>query len=81
MTTTLKQGARAIVNLGGSVPGFIGKHCKASVTVLGASTSKVVVSAAGTTKKNGPSKGKANAVGQKRATTSTLLLKGLNPLD
>ena len=48
--TTLKEGARAKVTLEATIPGMSGNHSKASLQVSGASTSKVVVSAAGPAK-------------------------------
>ena len=48
--TTLKEGAQAKVTLEATIPGMSGKHSKASLQVLGASTSKVAVSAAGPAK-------------------------------
>ena len=77
--TTLKEGAQAKVTLEATIPGMSRKHYKASLQVLGASTSKVVVLAAGPPKQIYPKEGRPSAVDHKVATLSTLLLTGPNP--
>jgi len=77
--TTLKEGAQAKVTLEATIPGMSGKHCKASLQVSGASTSKVVVSAVGPPKQIYPKEGRPSAADHKGATPSTLLLTGPNP--
>ena len=77
--TTLKEGAQAKVTLEATIPGMSGKHYKASLQVLGASTSKVVVLAAGPPKQIYPEKGRPSAADHKGVTPSTLLLTGPNP--
>ena len=77
--TTLKEGARAKVTLDATILGMSGNHSKESLQVSGASTSKVVVSAAGPAKQIYPEKGRPSAADHKGATPSTLLLTGPNP--
>ena len=77
--TMLKEGARAKVTLEATIPEMSRKHCKASLQVLGASTPKVVVSAAGPPKQIYPKEGRPTTADHKRAILSTLLLTGLNP--
>jgi len=75
----LKEGARAKVTLEATIPGMSGNHSKASLQVLGASTSKAAVSAAGPAKQIYPEEGRPSAADHKGATPSTLLLIGPNP--
>jgi len=77
--TTLKEGAQAKVTLEATIPGMSGKHSKASLQVLDASTSKVVVSAVGPAKQIYLEEGRPSAADHKGATPSTLLLTGPNP--
>ena len=75
----LKEGARAKVTLKATILGMSRNHSKASLQVSGASTSKVVVSAAGPSKQIYPEEGRPSAADHKGATPSTLLLIGPNP--
>ena len=77
--TRLKDGARAKVTLEATIPGMSGKHSKASLQVLGASTSKVAVSAVGPAKQIYLEEGRPSAADHKGATPSTLLLIDPNP--
>ena len=77
--TILKEGAQAKVTPEATILGMSGKHYKASLQVSGASTSKVVVSAAGPPKQIYPEEGRPSVADHKGATPSTLLLIGPNP--
>jgi hypothetical protein len=79
VVTKVQQGGHAKVTLQATAPGITGKHSKATVQLSGPASSKVVVSATGAPNKKRASEAGTSSSKDKRATSSTLQLRGPSP--